>query len=124
MLLTTLFTWWYGIGWLTLVRKVNGRVNGVLRFFSVVQLAGSLFAPFRQISAGNVRGPLGVKLRAWGDKQFSRMVGAVVRSLLILCGLVGAAFYAAFGFIIIVMWPLVPALPFVGVLLTVVGARL
>lgn len=124
MLLTTFFSWWYGVGWLTLGRKVGGRVSGVLRFFSVVQLATSLFAPFRQISAGRVQGPLGVQLRAWGDKQFSRVIGAVVRSLLILCGLAAAAFYAVTGFIMIVAWPVLPAMPLLGIILMVSGFKL
>lgn len=124
MLLTSLFTWWYGVGWVTLVRKVNGRINGVLRFFSVWQLLGSLFAPFRQISAGRVQGPLGVKIRAWGDRQFSRVIGAIVRTLLILCGFIGAATYSVFGFLLIVLWPCIPFMPFVGVVLTIAGVKL
>ena len=124
MLLTTFFGWWYGVGWLTLGRKVGGRVTGVLRFFSVGQLATSLFAPFRQISAGRVQGPLGVQLRAWGDRQFSRVIGAVVRLLLIGCGFVAAAFYAVLGAIMMVFWPLLPAMPLIGIILMVSGFKL
>lgn len=123
MLLTTFFSWWYGVGWLSLGRKVGGRVNGVLKFFSVGQLATSLFAPFRQISAGSVQGPLGVQLRAWGDRQFSRVIGAVVRLLLIACGLAGALLYGLFGIIMMVLWPLLPALPVAGLVLTVSGFK-
>jgi hypothetical protein len=124
MLLTTFFSWWYGVGWLTLGRKVGGRVSGVLRFFSVMQLATSLFAPFRQISAGRVQGPLGVQLRAWADKQFSRFIGAIVRSLLILCGLLCAAGYALFGFVMMILWPLLPAMPLVGIILMASGFKI
>lgn len=121
MLLTTFFGWWYGVGWLTLSRKVGGRVNGVLHFFSVGQLITSLFAPFRQISAGQVNGPLGVKIRAWGDKQFSRFIGAAVRLILIFCGLVAASFYAVTGFFMLLIWPLLPAAPLIGIILMIVG---
>lgn len=124
MLLTTFFGWWYGVGWLTLGRKVGGRVSGVLRFFSVGQLATSLFAPFRQISAGRVQGPLGVQLRAWGDRQFSRVIGAVVRLMLIICGFVGAGFYAVLGVIMMVFWPLLPAMPLIGIILMISGFKI
>jgi hypothetical protein len=115
MLLTTFFGWWYGVGWLSLSRKIGGRVVGVLKFFSVGQLAASLFAPFRQISAGRVQGPLGVQLRAWGDKQFSRVIGAIVRLILIAFGLLGALFYGVLGGIMVVLWPILPFMPIVGI---------
>ena len=103
------------MGWLSLSRKIGGRVVGVLKFFSVGQLAVSLFAPFRQISAGRVQGPLGVQLRAWGDKQFSRVIGAIVRLILIAFGLLGALFYGVLGGIMVVLWPILPFMPIVGI---------
>ena len=113
------------MGWLTLVRKIGARVNGVLQFFSVTQLLGSLFAPFRQISAGSVQGgTLGTQLRAWGDKQFSRVIGAIVRLMLIVCGVAGVLFYSVFGLVILIFWPLLPALPIIGFLLMVTGFKL
>lgn len=124
MLIATFFAWWYGVGWMTLVQKVSGRVTGVLSFFSVGQLITSLFAPFRQISAGRVQGPLGVILRAWVDRLFSRGIGAVVRSLLILTGLLCAGFYGVLGFIMIIFWPVLPGLPLLGFVLMVTGYRI
>lgn len=124
MLLPSFFSWWYGVGWLSLGRKVSGRIVGVLRFFSVGQLAGSLFAPFRQISAGRVQGPLGVQLRAWGDKQFSRVIGAIVRLMLIACGLLTAIFYVVAGVIMMFFWPLLPVLPLIGIILMLTGFKI
>lgn len=124
MILATFFSWWYGVGWLSLGRKVSGRVVGVLRFFSVGQLATSLFAPFRQISAGRVQGPLGVQLRAWGDRQFSRVIGAIVRLMLIACGIVGALFYSMTGLIMLVLWPVMPVMPLLGIILMATGFHL
>jgi hypothetical protein len=121
MLIPTFFSWWYGLGWMTLGRKVGARVTGVLSFFSVGQLAMSLFAPFRQISAGQVRGPLGVQMRAFVDRLFSRGIGAVVRLLLIFTGLLSAALYAVFGLAAIILWPLLPVLPIFGVALMISG---
>ncbi|HSE61391.1 MAG TPA: hypothetical protein VLA88_03785 [Candidatus Saccharimonadales bacterium] len=124
MLIATFFAWWYGVGWMTLVQKVSGRVTGVLSFFSVGQLLTSLFAPFRQISAGRVQGPLGVIMRAWVDRLFSRGIGAIVRSLLILTGLCCAAFYGVLGVVMIVFWPVLPVLPLLGLVLMISGYKI
>jgi hypothetical protein len=124
MLLATFFAWWYGVGWMTLWQKVSGRVTGVLSFFSVAQLIMSLFAPFRQISAGRVQGPLSVHFRAWVDRLFSRGIGAVVRSLLIVTGLLIALCYGVLGFIMIIFWPVLPALPILGIILMASGYKI
>jgi len=110
----SLLFWWYGAGWVTLIRRMGERVAGVLTFFSVGQLAGSLFAPFRQIAAGSVNGSLSVKFRAWTDQLFSRLVGAVVRLLLIFVGLMAAMLLAIVTVVAIIVWPLVPLLPLIG----------
>lgn len=121
MLAVALLKWWYGVGWLTLMRRVGVSVQNVLNFFSVGQLAGSLFAPFRQISAGRVQGPLGVQLRAFGDRLFSRGIGAVVRSLLIVFGLLIALLSGVWGLAVMIIWPFLPLLPLSGLFLMLNG---
>lgn len=116
MVIIDLFSWWYGTGWITLAQGVGHRLSAVLRFFSVPMLLGSLFSPFRQISAANTGGPLGVQLRAWGDRTFSRFMGMIVRLLVILVGVAALAVTAVFGLVIIILWPLVPVLPVIGLL--------
>src|SRR6185503_10611425 len=101
MVIISLFSWWYTTGWLTLIRKVSKRVESVLGFFSVALLLKSLFSPFRQISAGRVNGPLNVQLQAWGDRLFSRFIGAMVRSFLIVIGLSTVALMSAICLIVI-----------------------
>lgn len=100
------------------MQKVSGRVKGTLEFFSVGQLAGSLFAPFRQISAGQVSGTAGDQLRAFGDRLFSRFFGAFIRLMLIVVGLVSAGLLGLIGLVLIAAWPLLPVLPFIGIFLT------
>lgn len=117
MFLVSLLSWWYGLGWAKLMQKVMGRIHGVLAFFSVGQLFGSLFAPYRQISAGRVNGTAQDQLAAFGDKIFSRLVGAAVRLLLITAGLSSALIIAVLGALFIVVWPVLPVLPIIGVLL-------
>lgn len=122
MIIIGLVSWWYTSGWLMCARKTGERILGTLRFFSVGELLGSLFAPFRQISAGHVNGPIGMQLRAWGDKQFSRVVGFVVRSMLIIVGLITVVVVAVAGVVSCLVWPLLPLAPAVGLLLVGIGA--
>ena len=111
-----LISWWYTTGWLTLIRKSASRVEAVLKFFSVPLLLTSLFAPFRQISAGRVRGSLSVQLQAWGDRLFSRVIGALVRSFLIILGLLIMGGMGLLSLLIIAAWPFIPFAPLVGLL--------
>lgn len=99
------------------MQRVGARVKGVLDFFSVGLLAGSLFAPYRQISASGGNGTAGDQLRAFGDRLFSRVIGAVIRSALIVIGLVSALAVGVVGLIIVAAWPILPVLPIVGVFL-------
>lgn len=118
MVIFSLFSWWYTTGWLTLVQKCGGRLQSTLKFFSVGQLLGSLFAPFRQISAGRVQGPLAVQFRAWGDRVFSRVIGAVVRLMIIVLGLLVVLALTLVCVACIAVWPLLPLAPFIGLLFT------
>lgn len=124
MLLGGLLSWWYGLGWAKLMHSVLGRVHGVLGFFSVWQLLGSLFAPFRQISAGRVQGSISAKFAAFGDRLLSRFIGAFVRLLLVITGLFVALLVGLFGLLLVITWPFVPVLPLVGIYLMQRGVSL
>lgn len=90
-------------------------------FFSIDLLLATLFSPFRQISAGQVRGSLEVQLRAFFDRLISRLIGAMVRLALILAGSVSLAVTLIGGLVVGVAWVCTPALPFVGLILMVNG---
>lgn len=121
MLFVSLFKWWYGAGWRRRALLVNGRLEGVMDYFSVDLLLKTLFSPFRQISAGRVDGPLGVQLRALADKLISRIIGAMVRLVILVIGLVVIALTAIFGLTILIAWAFVPVLPILGLLLALTG---
>jgi hypothetical protein len=89
--------------------------------FSVSLLSRSLFAPFRQIDAGSVRGPLGVQLRAWFDRSFSRVFGFFVRSIMIFAGSLSALVTLCAGALWAAFWLFIPMLPVVGLLLFITG---
>lgn len=117
MVVVALFSWWYGTGWARAAKRVGGRMRLVLETFSVALLLRTLFDPFRQISAGQVRGSFDTQLRALGDRLFSRLFGAVVRSIFIFIGLMGALLAGIMGLVELVVWPLVPLFPIIGVAL-------
>jgi len=122
MVLFSMLSWWYTAGWASLGARVGRRITRVNETFSVFLLMGSLFEPFRQISAGQPRGGgLDVQMRAFGDRLFSRVFGAVVRSLFIFMGMFGAFITGLIGLIQLIVWPLVPLMLFAGIVLAIIG---
>lgn len=121
MILLALISWWYGAGWGRLVKRMVERVDNVLAFFSVGTLLKTLFAPFRQISAGHVQGPMNVQMRAFFDRLFSRFIGAFMRGLMIIVGFFSALFAGIFGLLLLLVWPLVPVLPIAGLIAWTMG---
>lgn len=117
MIVVDMLSWWYTTAWLDLLRNMKRRTVGVFEAFSVSLLARTLFSPFRQIDAGSVRGPIGVQLRAWFDRTFSRFFGAMVRSVMIFCGLLGTAGMALLGALGAIAWLFIPVLPIIGLAL-------
>lgn len=121
MIVIDMLVWWYTTAWFTELQKVQQRTMGILESFSVGLLARTLFAPFRQIDAGSVRGPINIRMRAWFDRTFSRFFGAIVRSVMIFCGCFMAIVIFCGGIIWAALWLIMPVLPIVGFMAMVVG---
>lgn len=124
LLVTELLRWWYGDGLLVRLRLIANRLEGTMDYFSIGFLVKTLFAPFRQISAGRVDGPLGVQFRAMIDRLFSRVIGAFVRIIILLVGGVMIGVQALLGLLFVLVWLLVPLLPIVGFGLLAAGVTL
>lgn len=119
-MLLALVSWWYTAGWAGLMSGAVNRSSRVLETFSVSLLLGSLFDPFRQISAGTTRGTsFDAQLRAFGDRLFSRLFGAAVRSIFILIGFTASGAVFVGGLVMLFVWPLIPLFPVIGVVLAV-----
>ena len=97
------------------------RLASALDYFSIDLLLQTFFAPFRQISAGQVSGPIGVQWRAFVDRLISRCIGAVVRFFVIIIGIVSIIFFSVVGGLSLLLWPIVPLFPLIGLLLTFIG---
>lgn len=117
MFLVGIFQWWYGEGCLEHARRLYGGLLRTADQFSIGLLVRTLFNPYRQIAAGGVQGPLPVQLHAFFDRSFSRAVGFVVRTILIVVGLVVLLCRGLWSIASIVAWLLLPVLPLVGCLL-------
>lgn len=116
-----LLQWWYGAGIRAQLGRVADSIRGMYDYFSIDLLARSLFAPFRQISATGVRGSFDVQFRAFIDRLVSRAVGTVMRSALIVIGIVGIVGTVLLGVVWIMCWVVLPLAPVVGVILALIG---
>ncbi len=117
MLPIALFSWWYTTAWKGIAHSIDTRFHSALNFFSVGLLLRTLFDPYRQIAAVKGKGMnIDAQFRAWADRSFSRMVGAVLRSIFICTGLLAAFFVVLFGVLQMILWPLIPALPLIALL--------
>ncbi len=121
MFIVGILGWWYSTGWKQRAAMVKQRLIGVIDYFSIDLLAGTLFSPFRQISAGRVNGSLNVQLHAFFDRLISRIIGATVRSFMILFGIIAIILYTILGGVWLIVWAIVPLLPLLGVLLFSTG---
>lgn len=115
------FSWWYGEGWRRQVSRISARMDALFDYFSFDLLLRTLFAPFRQISAGRVNGPIGLQFRAWLDRLVSRFVGAMVRSAVLIAGIVAVLFAGVIAVVQLVLWPILPLAPVIGAILAIAG---
>lgn len=121
MFIVGLLGWWYGAGWRNRLRMIVERLARAYDFFSLDLLLKTLFAPFRQISAGQVKGSLSVQLRAFFDRLLSRCIGAIVRMIMLVVGAVWTTTLAIMGVIEGLLWLFVPILPIVGAVMFAIG---
>jgi hypothetical protein len=121
MFIVGILGWWYGRGWSQRITHLRERLMSTLDYFSIDLLLRTFFSPFRQISAGKVRGPLGVQLQAFFDRLISRVIGAMVRLTMIIVGSIAIILYVLVGGLLLVLWGIIPFLPVIGIILFVMG---
>lgn len=121
MQLAALISWWYGDGFIRMLRTVQARFASLYDYFSIDLLLKTLFLPFRQISAGRVTGSIDAQLRAFLDQMISRIIGTIVRSLVLIIGCVAIVVLGSLSLLYIILWAAMPVLPIVGLVLMLVG---
>jgi len=103
------FRWHYGDGFRqTAILSVNIAV-GCFNYFSVIELARTLFLPWHRIIEGYGRGfDPSTFFSTLAGNIISRILGAIVRLVVIVVGLAVSAGAAFLGALWIALWPLLP----------------
>ena len=107
MLAFEFFRWWYGQGWRLQVRNMERRLTRTSHLFSVPSLLRTLFAPWRRIITYPGAG-LEAHVQAATDNLVSRMVGFVVRLLVLFSAGVILTIVLIVGVAELIIWPLLP----------------
>lgn len=121
MIVWGMVAWWYTDGWRQCLQRAEARLEATLDFFSLGLLVQTLFAPFRQISASSVRGSFEVQVRAFFDQLISRIIGMVVRLIMIGIGSIVVLINLLMAVVLLLGWVFVPLLPIVGLGLYLTG---
>lgn len=122
MAIMIFFSWWYGPGWKNAFFRITQRVDILAAEFSMGILVATLFEPWKQITSyAGPNAPIDIKFRIFFDNIFARIIGFIVRSAVLLFGAVMCLLLFIFGVILAVCWPLVPFLPIVCIILSVVN---
>ena len=116
-----MLTWWYGDGLAAKAQLLKAKLDNSADFFSIKILVRTLFSPYRQISAAKVSGPINQLLQAFFDQLVSRLIGFILRTLVIWFGLVVIALQLLLDFFVLILWLVMPFLPIAGVVLWLVG---
>lgn len=117
-----LLSWWYSAGWADFLHRSGATLANLMDFFSIDLLFKTLFSPFRQISAGSAKSAsLDVKFRMFIDRLVSRFIGAIVRTFVIIAGILCIGVVAIINLAFIILWPALPLLPVAGIILTILG---
>ncbi len=121
MFLVGLFSWWYGRGWALHWQRVIQGFLGTVRFFSIVELMKTLLAPYRQISAQVGGESFSQVVKGFFDQLFSRIIGFIVRTVLVVTGVIVIIFRLVYEIIIGLCWWALPLLSVVAVILFAIG---
>ena len=114
MVIVWALSWWYGAGWKARLLRLREQLAESYDYFSIGLLLRTLVSPYKQISAGQVSGPIGVKWRAFVDRLISRVIGAFVRMLFIVVGIGWMVLQAVYGVLVLTAWAFVPVAPLIG----------
>jgi hypothetical protein len=121
MFIVGILSWWYGPGWRQRASRLGERLKASMDYFSIDLLLRTFFSPFRQISAGKVNGPLGLQMRALLDRMISRVIGAMIRFVMIIIGSLAIGIHGILGSVMLIFWVFIPLLPIIGIILFIVG---
>lgn len=125
MIIVLALRWWYGAGWQwAWQRSVSQRISWCMEAFSLRQLIKTWFSPFKQTFSQSSKGSLDVRIQSMVDNLVSRIIGSLARTFIIGVGFICIVLSIVSGLLILILWPLVPLLPLLGIGMTVGGVTL
>lgn len=107
MLALEFFSWWYGQGWRLQAHNMERRLTRTSHLFSAPSLIRTLFAPWRRIITYPGAG-IEAHFRAATDNLVSRMVGFVVRIMVLFSAGVILTIVLTASTLELIIWPLLP----------------
>jgi hypothetical protein len=107
MFISSFFSWWYLTGWKQVISSLERRLKIVAELFSVKQLLQTLLSPWRKIIS-YPGGSFNDKLRAIGDNMVSRVIGFIVRLLVLVLALGTTIVVLLVSLIELIAWPILP----------------
>lgn len=116
----TYFSWWYGEGLVKFWQGIEVVTARIFAFFSIKDLSKTLFNPWKRDSFSVENASLDVRLRLWLDNMISRLIGAIMRSFIIILGLAATILFFSLALIVFVVWL---GLPIVVFFLIINGVR-
>lgn len=114
MAIIYLLSWWYGQGWLQAFAQIKHRIDFIFDELSLKVLLRTLFEPWKQITSyAPSDATFGDKFRIWFDNLFARLIGFVIRTIMIGLAMLSAFIIFIIGILIAAVWPFIPLLPLV-----------
>jgi len=109
MLFAEFFGWWYGAGWLGVIRGTGPSLKRLAKNFSISILFKTLLSPWKQIEANvSSNQPTQDRFHKEIDKLISRLVGFAVRSLTLLAAGISLLVLLVGRIILAAVWPCLP----------------
>lgn len=117
MIVLAFIQWWYGAGWAEQGHAMVRRIESIADNFSLGILFKTWFAPWKQIVSYKDRNmSLDNRFRAGVDNLVSRVVGFMVRSVVMLTALLCMSGLTVIAAVLLIVWPVIPLVPVILVL--------
>ncbi|MCL2371146.1 AAA family ATPase [Candidatus Saccharibacteria bacterium] len=110
----SIISFWYGRGLNRFMVAVGNSVRGVWDFFSIGSLLATFFKPFKQSDYGSNKTGFEKMMEDFASSITSRLAGVILRSALIIVGLLSLAFSIVAAGLAIASYFLMPIFILVG----------
>ncbi len=122
MVILLALKWWYSAGWQWVwTQSVSERINWVNQAFSISALVRTWFSPFKQTYSKVNKGSIDFRVQAAVDNFVSRFIGSILRTIIIIAGLLCMILAVTTGVLAIILWPVIPLMPLIAIIFSVSG---